>query len=93
MPHRNPKLPTRPPAPFPKPPSRNSLQARRLRMILFSFPLMVGASVILFKRIELGEPRRTLPRDGSERIPPNHGQSDLNVELEESTGLGFGEGR
>ncbi|KAI0649750.1 hypothetical protein C8Q79DRAFT_873425, partial [Trametes meyenii] len=52
--------------------SKLSPQARRWRTIIFTLPIIGVTSFVLFKRLVLGEPRRTLPTDlvrhGSEKV-------------------------
>ncbi|PIL28870.1 hypothetical protein GSI_08916 [Ganoderma sinense ZZ0214-1] len=38
-------------------------QAQRWRTIIFTLPIMGVTSFVLYKRLVLGEPRRTLPTD------------------------------
>jgi len=40
-----------------------SPQARRVRTIIVTLPIIIASSVILFKREVLGEQQRQLPRD------------------------------
>ncbi|KAF8351989.1 hypothetical protein F5887DRAFT_933369 [Amanita rubescens] len=44
----------------PRPPSL-SLQARRLRTIIWTLPIIVGTTVVLYRRVVLEEPQRKLP--------------------------------
>ncbi|KAL1413126.1 hypothetical protein Q8F55_000875 [Vanrija albida] len=37
--------------------------AKRLRVIIVSFPLLVVTSAILYRRTYMGEKQRTIPRD------------------------------
>ncbi|KAJ9479396.1 hypothetical protein PHBOTO_002888 [Pseudozyma hubeiensis] len=39
-------------------------EQKRIRTIMISFPLLVATSVVLFKRLYLGEEQRTLPSQG-----------------------------
>ncbi|KAL7284750.1 hypothetical protein PYCCODRAFT_1436799 [Trametes coccinea BRFM310] len=52
--------------------SKLSPQARRWRVIIFTLPIIGATSFVLYKRLILGEPRRTLPTDlesrGHEKI-------------------------
>jgi len=41
-----------------------SPQGRRLRIIILTVPIMAATSVVLYKRLVLGEPQRKLPRPG-----------------------------
>ncbi|KAI9429056.1 hypothetical protein H4582DRAFT_2090224 [Lactarius indigo] len=41
-----------------------SPQGQRLRIIILTVPIMAATSVVLFKRLVLGEPQRKLPRLG-----------------------------
>jgi len=52
--------------------SRLSPQARRLRTIIISAPIMGATAFVLYKRLILGEPQRTLPRPSSSS--PNSAQ-------------------
>jgi len=45
--------------------SRLSPQARRLRTIIISAPIMGATAFVLYKRLILGEPQRTLPQRSS----------------------------
>ncbi|PCH36833.1 hypothetical protein WOLCODRAFT_157525 [Wolfiporia cocos MD-104 SS10] len=38
-------------------------QARRVRTIMVTIPIIFVTSFVLYKRLVLGEPRRMLPRD------------------------------
>ncbi|TBU57924.1 hypothetical protein BD310DRAFT_879968 [Dichomitus squalens] len=38
-------------------------QAQRWRIIIFTLPIIGVTSFVLYKRLVLGEPRRTLPTD------------------------------
>ncbi|WOO76808.1 uncharacterized protein LOC62_01G000425 [Vanrija pseudolonga] len=38
--------------------------AKRLRVIIISFPLLVVTSAILYRRTYMGEKQRTIPRPG-----------------------------
>ncbi|KAF9531064.1 hypothetical protein CPB83DRAFT_849260 [Crepidotus variabilis] len=40
---------------------RLSLEARRIRMIIVTAPIMVACSYVLFNRLVLGEERKKLP--------------------------------
>ncbi|KJA23907.1 hypothetical protein HYPSUDRAFT_201032 [Hypholoma sublateritium FD-334 SS-4] len=39
-----------------------SLEARRIRLIIVSLPILVASSFVLYKRLYLGEEQRTLPK-------------------------------
>ncbi|TEB32718.1 hypothetical protein FA13DRAFT_1790430 [Coprinellus micaceus] len=39
-----------------------SPQAKRLKTIIISLPILVAASVVYYKREVLGEPQRTIPK-------------------------------
>ncbi|KIS68950.1 uncharacterized protein UMAG_12198 [Mycosarcoma maydis] len=39
-------------------------EQKRIRTIMISFPLLVATSVVLFKRLYLGEEQRKLPTHG-----------------------------
>ncbi|KAM6501209.1 hypothetical protein JOM56_004223 [Amanita muscaria] len=39
-----------------------SAQARRLRTIIWTLPIMAGTAFVLYKRLVLEEPQRKLPR-------------------------------
>ncbi|KAI0292871.1 hypothetical protein BC826DRAFT_1105277 [Russula brevipes] len=41
-----------------------SPQGQRLRTIIVTVPIMAATSVVLYKRLVLGEPQRKLPRPG-----------------------------
>ncbi|KAN0111675.1 hypothetical protein V8E52_008236 [Russula decolorans] len=41
-----------------------SPQGQRLRTVILTVPIMVATSVVLYKRLVLGEPQRNLPRPG-----------------------------
>jgi hypothetical protein len=41
-----------------------SPQGQRLRIIILTVPIMAATSVVLYKRLLLGEPQRKLPRPG-----------------------------
>jgi len=41
-----------------------SPQGQRLRTIILAVPIMAATSVVLYKRLVLGEPQRKLPRPG-----------------------------
>ncbi|KAI0767608.1 hypothetical protein C8Q74DRAFT_1203325 [Fomes fomentarius] len=43
--------------------SKLTPQAQRWRTILFTVPIIGVTSFVLYKRLVLGEPRRTLPTD------------------------------
>ncbi|KAF8958992.1 hypothetical protein BDZ97DRAFT_1430978 [Flammula alnicola] len=43
-------------------PPKLSLEARRIRMIIVSLPILVASSFVLYKRLYLGEEQRRLPR-------------------------------
>ncbi|RPD61812.1 hypothetical protein L226DRAFT_612208 [Lentinus tigrinus ALCF2SS1-7] len=47
-------------------------QAQRWRTIIFTIPIIGATSFVLYKRLVLGEPRRTLPTDmeahGQEKV-------------------------
>ncbi|EPQ50820.1 hypothetical protein GLOTRDRAFT_50038 [Gloeophyllum trabeum ATCC 11539] len=45
-----------------------SPQAKRLRTIIVTLPIMGATALILYKRVFLGEEQRKLPRDGHGRI-------------------------
>lgn len=49
-----------------------SPQARRLRTIIVSVPIIGATSFVLYKRLVLGEPRRELPR-------PTPSQPDVDM--------------
>ncbi|KAF8173721.1 hypothetical protein BJ912DRAFT_71358 [Pholiota molesta] len=38
-----------------------SLEARRIRLIIVSLPILVASSFVLYKRLYLGEEQRKLP--------------------------------
>ncbi|KAG2347197.1 hypothetical protein BDR05DRAFT_958675 [Suillus weaverae] len=38
-------------------------QARRLRTIIVTVPIMAATAYVLYERLVLGKPRRTLPRE------------------------------
>ncbi|KDN52130.1 hypothetical protein K437DRAFT_232726 [Tilletiaria anomala UBC 951] len=42
---------------------------RRLRVIIFSFPVLVASTYVLYRRMVLGEEQRQLPKQGK-LIPP-----------------------
>ncbi|KAF9556819.1 hypothetical protein CPC08DRAFT_710906 [Agrocybe pediades] len=47
------------------------LEARRIRMIIVSLPILVASSYVLYKRVVYGEEQRRLPKvgeDGSVRL-------------------------
>ncbi|PWY99462.1 hypothetical protein BCV70DRAFT_162853 [Testicularia cyperi] len=44
-------------------------EQRRIRTIMVSFPLLVATSVVLVKRLYMGEEQRKLP-DSGKLIPP-----------------------
>ncbi|KAI0366512.1 hypothetical protein BV20DRAFT_1026019 [Pilatotrama ljubarskyi] len=52
--------------------SKLTPQARRWRTIMFTLPIIGATSFVLYKRLILGEPRRTLPTDldrhGNEKV-------------------------
>ncbi|KAI0357705.1 hypothetical protein OH77DRAFT_1519078 [Trametes cingulata] len=52
--------------------SKLTPQARRWRTIIFTLPIIGATSFVLYKRLILGEPRRTLPTDlerhGNEKV-------------------------
>ncbi|KAF8816307.1 hypothetical protein BYT27DRAFT_7128009 [Phlegmacium glaucopus] len=39
-----------------------SIEARRIRMIIVTLPIMAATSYVLYKRHVLGEPQRQLPK-------------------------------
>jgi hypothetical protein len=41
-----------------------SPQGQRLRIIILTVPIMAATSVVLYKRLVLGDPQRQLPRPG-----------------------------
>ncbi|KAI0251889.1 hypothetical protein BJV78DRAFT_1207531 [Lactifluus subvellereus] len=41
-----------------------SPQGQRLRTIILTVPIIAATSVVLYKRLVLGEPQRKLPRPG-----------------------------
>jgi len=45
---------------------RLSPQGQRLRVIILTVPIMAATSVVLYKRLMLGEPQRQLPRPGDQ---------------------------
>ncbi|KAJ3982491.1 hypothetical protein F5890DRAFT_1529614 [Lentinula detonsa] len=45
-----------------------TLQQRRVRLMLATFPMIVVTGYVLYKRLILGEPQRRLPR------PPDSGE-------------------
>ncbi|KZT26129.1 hypothetical protein NEOLEDRAFT_1132694 [Neolentinus lepideus HHB14362 ss-1] len=47
-----------------------SPQAKRLRTIIVTLPIIGATSLVLFKRVFLGEEQRKLPREGHGRIIP-----------------------
>ncbi|KAF5314219.1 hypothetical protein D9758_018177 [Tetrapyrgos nigripes] len=46
---------------MPKPPPL-TMQQRRVRTIMATLPIIVATGYVLYKRLVLGEPQRTLPR-------------------------------
>ncbi|KAJ8597690.1 hypothetical protein M405DRAFT_712208, partial [Rhizopogon salebrosus TDB-379] len=44
-------------------------QARRLRTIIITVPIMGATAYVLYERLVLGKPRRTLPRETAQ--PPS----------------------
>ncbi|KAH9834813.1 uncharacterized protein C8Q71DRAFT_126107 [Rhodofomes roseus] len=52
-----------------------SAQARRLRTIIVTVPIMAATSFVLYKRLVLGEPQRTLPR--TETVYSPRGDGDV----------------
>ncbi|KAI0942882.1 hypothetical protein AcV7_002175 [Taiwanofungus camphoratus] len=47
--------------------SKLSPQVRRWRTIIVTIPIIGATSLVLYKRLVLGEPRRTLPRGDPEQ--------------------------
>nr|CDI53773.1 conserved hypothetical protein [Melanopsichium pennsylvanicum 4] len=45
-------------------------EQKRIRTIMISFPLLVATSVVLIKRLYLGEEQRKLPSQGKIAPPP-----------------------
>ncbi|KAI6096023.1 hypothetical protein EDD16DRAFT_1501190 [Pisolithus croceorrhizus] len=44
-------------------------QARRLRMIIVTVPIMGATALVLYERLVLGKPQRTLPRPNKDEVP------------------------
>ncbi|KAG1740402.1 uncharacterized protein EDB91DRAFT_1222722 [Suillus paluster] len=57
-------------------------QARRLRTIIVTVPIMGATAYVLYERLVLGKPRRTLPRES-----PQH-SSTINELLPENSNAG-----
>ncbi|OBZ76451.1 hypothetical protein A0H81_03107 [Grifola frondosa] len=55
-----------------------SPQARRLRTIIVTIPIMAATSLVLYERLVLGKPRRTVDRspekEGVPMIPDDEGK-------------------
>lgn len=44
-------------------------QARRLRTIIVTVPIMGATALVLYERLVLGKPQRTLPRPNRDEVP------------------------
>ncbi|KAI0305114.1 hypothetical protein B0F90DRAFT_1815367 [Multifurca ochricompacta] len=61
-----------------------SPQGQRLRTIILAVPIMAATSVVLYRRLVLGEPQRKLPHPGEY----NRDQKIVEFSPEQSNNLG-----
>lgn len=77
--------------------SKLSPQALRWRTIIFTLPIMGATGFVLYKRLILGEPRRTLPTDlekhGHEKVVDIYSSPSHNPCCRTYTAQRFGENR